>query len=253
MKRLSILFVITSFFLSSQAIAITTNELLTKYGKNTVRDFILKASPDQSVTILYNGGLFIKHGRVSANYITTESVNNDFKRLGISPEQVEASIKEQKQKENDKQKDDLAWQQRNALEAKPEYDKKTIHKPEKTITGYGVVSQSTKNVSKSDLKRSLKEFAKRKYPNNTKMQDYIYRKQVTAYNYIITVKDSEIKEFSKRKYPHDYAMQKYIYDKQLSAKNYMSSVSDQNIKTKAVRKYPYDYFMQKYIYDKLAY
>jgi len=153
-----------------------------------------------------------------------------------------------------------------------------------------VPSTANRQPYQAPTESEIKEFARNKYPNNQKMQRYIYNKQVAAYNYIIKVRDIEVKkiayrkypydyamqkytydkqaaakrymgtvtgsdvyEFSKRKYPFDYSMQKYTYDKQLSAKQYMTSVANSNAKRQAVRKYPYDYSMQKYTYDKLAY
>gem|GEM_PF-4916159 len=102
----------------------------------------------------------------------------------------------------------------------------------------------------SSIENEIGEFAKRKYPNDSRMQQYTYNKQVAAYNYLLTVKDLKVKEFASRKYPNDYAMQKYTYDKQLAAKRYMQTVGDIEIKKFSVRKYPYDYAMQKYTYDK---
>ncbi len=103
------------------------------------------------------------------------------------------------------------------------------------------------------IESQIREFAKREYPNDSRMQQYIYNKQIAAYNYLVTVKDSEVKEFASREYPYDYSMQKYIYDRQLAAKRYMSTVTNQEAKNRAIREYPYDYSMQKYIYDKLVY
>lgn len=99
----------------------------------------------------------------------------------------------------------------------------------------------------------IKELAIRKYPNDYSMQKYTYDNQLAAKRYMETVSDSEIYQFSKRKYPDDYSMQKYTYDNQLSAKNYMANVYNQNAKAKAVQKYPNDYSMQKFTYDKSAY
>ena len=69
-----------------------------------------------------------------------------------------------------------------------------------------------------------------KYPNDYKMQQYTYKKQISAYNYLVTVKDPEVKEFASRKYPYDYAMQKYTYYKQLSAKRYMDTLTHRDIR-----------------------
>ena len=100
------------------------------------------------------------------------------------------------------------------------------------------------------IEDEIKEFAYREYPNDYKMQKYIYKKQLSAYRYIISVTDKEVKEFAYREYPNDYSMQKYVYDKQISAKQYMRSVGDAEVKQIAFRQYPNDYSMQKYIYDK---
>jgi hypothetical protein len=105
----------------------------------------------------------------------------------------------------------------------------------------------------SSVEKHIREFAARKYPNNSRMQSYVYKEQLSAYNYLKTVNDNEIKNFAIRKYPNDFSMQKYTYDKQLAAKNYMKRVSNYDAKKQAVRKYPLDYSMQKYIYDRLAY
>jgi len=96
----------------------------------------------------------------------------------------------------------------------------------------------------------IREFAARKYPGDAKMRQYIYRQQISAYNYMLDVDDKECKAFAKRKYPDDFAMQKYIYDQQTSAKRYMQSLPSSDVKEFANRKYPDDYSMQKYVYDK---
>ena len=62
------------------------------------------------------------------------------------------------------------------------------------------------------------------------MQDYVYKKQMSAYSYMQAVTDSEVKEIAVREYYNDYAMQQYTYDKQLAAKNYMKTVSDSEVK-----------------------
>jgi hypothetical protein len=100
------------------------------------------------------------------------------------------------------------------------------------------------------IENEINEFAKREYPNDSRMQEYTYKKQIAAYNYLLTVEDSDVKEFAAREYPHDYVMQKYTYDKQLAAKRYMQTVGDAEVKEFSVREYPYDYVMQKYTYDK---
>lgn len=104
--------------------------------------------------------------------------------------------------------------------------------------------------SGQDIEAQIEEIARREYPNDAKMQQYIYNKQLSAYRYMLTVTDAEVLEIAAREYPNDYSMQKYVYDKQLLAKRYMDTVGDQEVKALAVREYPYDYSMQKYTYDK---
>ena len=55
----------------------------------------------------------------------------------------------------------------------------------------------------SSIESEIREFAKRGYPNDSRMQQYTYNRQVAAYNYLVTVKDSEVKEFASREYPTD--------------------------------------------------
>ena len=100
------------------------------------------------------------------------------------------------------------------------------------------------------IETKIREFSKQEYPNDYKMQDYIYNKQLSAYKYMLTVTDGEVKKMALREYPNDYSMQKYIYNKQLSAKQYMASIPSSSAKSRAIREYPNDYSMQKYIYNK---
>ena len=65
----------------------------------------------------------------------------------------------------------------------------------------------------SSIENEISDFARREYPNDSRMQNYTYKKQIAAYNYMRTVRDQEILEFASREYPYDYAMQKYTYDK----------------------------------------
>jgi hypothetical protein len=110
-------------------------------------------------------------------------------------------------------------------------------------------NKQTKTTMTSTIKGKIREFANRKYPNDIKMQQYTYKNQMTAYHYLLTIKDLELKEFASRKYPFDFEMQKYTYDNQLAAKRYIQMVRDTEVKGFSARKYPYDYTMQKYTYD----
>ena len=117
----------------------------------------------------------------------------------------------------------------------------------------GLVILTLNPVFSQSIETEIREFSRREYPHDYEMQQYVYKKQMSAYRYMITVRDSEVKEIAIREYPYDYSMQKYVYDKQLSAKRYMNSASNYNAKLKAQYEYPNDYSMQKYIYDKIAY
>ena len=68
-------------------------------------------------------------------------------------------------------------------------------------------------VFSQSVESKIRDFAKQEYPNDYKMQKYIYKKQIAAYRYMLTVTDKGVKQIAFREYPNDYAMQKYIYDK----------------------------------------
>ena len=93
-----------------------------------------------------------------------------------------------------------------------------------------LIASISSTVGADSIEAEILEIAKREYPNDAEMRDYIYKQQFTAYNYIQTVGDEEVLEIAKREYPHDYSMQKYTYDQQVSAKRYMGSVEDQELK-----------------------
>jgi len=101
-----------------------------------------------------------------------------------------------------------------------------------------------------DLDSEIREFAKREYPVDKRMQNYVYEKQAAALRYLGTVADNESLKFAQREYPEDYAMQKFTYDKQTAAKRYIQSVDDEELKAFSAREYPQDFAMQKFTYDK---
>jgi hypothetical protein len=75
------------------------------------------------------------------------------------------------------------------------------------------------------IEYKIREIARYEYPNDSEMQDYIYKQQISANKYMLTVTDSEVKQIVVREYPNDYSMQQYTYNNQLAAKNYMKSVT----------------------------
>ncbi|RLD55177.1 MAG: AAA family ATPase, partial [Bacteroidetes bacterium] len=62
------------------------------------------------------------------------------------------------------------------------------------------------------IKAKIKRFAKKEYPEDKEMRDYVYVNQVDAYLYMESVSDNELKEFTISEYKNDYEMQKHIYD-----------------------------------------
>jgi hypothetical protein len=107
-------------------------------------------------------------------------------------------------------------------------------------------SRSTEEASDA----ACREIAQREYPNDARMQEYVYNKQFAAMRYMRTVTDEEVRKIALREYPYDFSMQKFIYDKQLAAKDYMNTRPSSPAKSSAQHQYPYDYSMQKYIYDR---
>ena len=41
------------------------------------------------------------------------------------------------------------------------------------------------------IESQIREFAAREHPNDSRMQQYVYDKQIAAYNYMRTVKDAD--------------------------------------------------------------
>lgn len=101
-----------------------------------------------------------------------------------------------------------------------------------------------------NIKAKIKRFAKKEYPDDKEMQDYIYKNQVKAFLYMENVSDIELKENAISEYKTDYEMQQHTYDQNVIAKKYMYSVTDIDIKKIAIEEYPKDYGMQQFVYDK---
>jgi DNA helicase-2/ATP-dependent DNA helicase PcrA len=100
------------------------------------------------------------------------------------------------------------------------------------------------------IQAKIKRFAKKEYPDDKEMRNYVYKNQVEAFLYMTAVTDNELEEFAIKKYKNDYCMQQHIYDKNVVAKKYMASVKDSEIEILAKKDYPLDYEMQQYVYDK---
>lgn len=100
------------------------------------------------------------------------------------------------------------------------------------------------------IQAKIKEFAKKEYPLDKEMRDYIYKEQVLAFLYMETVTDKELEKCAINQYKNDFCMQKHIYDRSVVSKNYMASVQNSEIKNIALQNYPQDYEMQQFVYDK---
>ncbi len=59
------------------------------------------------------------------------------------------------------------------------------------------------------VESEIREFAAQEYPNDARMRQYVYNKQISAYRYMLSVKDADVKQIALWEHPNDYAMQKY--------------------------------------------
>jgi hypothetical protein len=66
--------------------------LIEKYGKREIANFILSKSWDRKITIQVGNKLSMFSGSPGFEYITTHSISNDFKQLNISEESADIAI-----------------------------------------------------------------------------------------------------------------------------------------------------------------
>lgn len=145
-------------------------------------------------------------------------------------------------------KTDFIERAAEAEKASEEAAKIRASKPEPVVPMPETQAVAT-SASQSDEAR-CREIAQREYPNDLRMQQYVFQQQLAASRYMRTVSDQETKEIALREYPEDFSMQKYVYEQQSSGKRYMaSSATDSEVRRIALREYPSDYSMQKYVYD----
>ncbi|MCP4339838.1 MAG: hypothetical protein GY799_13345 [Desulfobulbaceae bacterium] len=116
------------FFVFCNAIAgdrITQiDELIEKYGKREIVNFLLEKSSDWTITVQVSNKLHVKGGRPSTEYITAYSIDNDLKRIGFTVKQADTSISKsithkkiaaEKKKREDKARDERKiWYPDNA-------------------------------------------------------------------------------------------------------------------------------------------
>lgn len=68
-------------------------DLIEKYGKKEIIDFILKKDPDNKVTVHIGKKLYVKSGIPSTQYISIHSINHDLKRLRLTPHDADVLIR----------------------------------------------------------------------------------------------------------------------------------------------------------------
>lgn len=107
----------------------------------------------------------------------------------------------------------------------------------------------SKAFMKTDLDLDSKKFAVEKYPDDYSLQEYVYNVQIKYKAFMSGTSDIESKRFAVEKYPNDYSLQEYIYKEQVEAKSFMAKTTEKEIKEFAIKEYPEDYSMQKYIYN----
>jgi DNA helicase-2/ATP-dependent DNA helicase PcrA len=147
---------------------------------------------------------------------------------------------------------DLAKKEDLFLEIKENNDKMTFE-DENIVFNNEVTNTEFKNHNieiDNTIKSKIRKFAKKEYPSDIEMQDYIYSKQIIAFEYMQNTTDNEILDFAISQYIDDYEKQKHIYEKNIVAKKYMNSLIENEIKQIAELDYPKDYEMQQYIYEK---
>ena len=180
----------------------------------------------------------------------TKPITFEFRGLTKIKKPVELSAEE----EIEKSKSDEDWNSfvENEIKNKGNQKSETIEHQENRVNKQEEKNKVVDKEKKIDKKiqAKIKRFAKKEYLDDKEMRDYVYKNQVVAFLYMITVTDNELEEFSVNQYKNDYCMQQHIYDKNVVAKKYMASVKDSEIEILAKKDYPFDYEMQQYVYDK---
>ena len=112
-----------------------------------------------------------------------------------------------------------------------------------------VTKQKTTTESQLIEDEDVRRIAKAEYPENKKIQEYTYQKQLEGKKFMQKVTDEELKVIAVEEYPDDYDMQRHTYEEQKSAKAFMQKVTDEELKVIAVEEYPDDYDMQRHNYE----
>jgi hypothetical protein len=81
---------------------------------------------------------------------------------------------------------------------------------------------STSIVIAQNIESKIRSYARKEYPNNERMQNFIYEKQMTDYKFMLNVTDYESKRKAESKYPDNYSMQKFVYENEIKSKRSMN-------------------------------
>lgn len=189
MKCLSIILTIITLFFTTPAIAITTNDILKKYGQRTVQSFI-RSNSDGFVTIEYGGRFYSKLGSQSKEYITVKSVDCDFKRLGLSVQQADRMILEYiEQKKAERIAHERVIQQFKNAQYSTSYDRpltseeiEAWYKTEQDRREREKRKQEQENIRLEREKRERYEEARRNYLKSESLADKFKRK-ISPLNY----------------------------------------------------------------------
>ena len=173
----------------------------------------------------------------------TKPINFGFK--GLTKIEKTTELTEEEKIEKSKSDDDWNSFVKNEIHIKESNKSKRVkNKSEKKPEENKEIKLDKK------IQAKIKRFAKKEYPDDKEMRDYVYKNQVEAFLYMTAVTDNELEEFAIKQYKNDYCMQQHIYDKNVVAKKYMASVKDSEIEILAKKDYPLDFEMQQYVYDK---
>ena len=110
----------------------------------------------------------------------------------------------------------------------------------KLFVGLGLIIVIVSFVFSQSIESAIRDYAKKEYPDDADMQDYVYRQQMSAYRYMLAATDEEVERIAVREYPEDYSMQQYIYKRQISAKQNTQPATNSAAKPTAERDDPVD-------------
>lgn len=83
---------LSAVFLFNNAYSTTVKDIILKYGKYEIRDFIRASSPDRQITIQIDDQLYKKKGRQDINYLSIRSIESDFRWMGLSPADADRAL-----------------------------------------------------------------------------------------------------------------------------------------------------------------